>query len=251
MKMLFFNNRFYLFTLFLFLHFTFFTKPLIAQTQISDSTFTTKASAAVENYYKKKLGSFIRPYYGTVYTPANQRAYGFPFWNTDGMRLGSIVYDHVIYYDIPLQYDIVNQVLITSEPQKGFLIVLLNDKINSFSIDGHNFFTITANDTNNIIKTGYYERLTNYTYSLWAKRDKEFKLPLRADDPTGNYNIINTYYVAANEKFYTVKNKKEILSVLNDKKEAIRSFIKMNKLSFNAKIEEALIKVMAYYNTLK
>jgi hypothetical protein len=235
---------------FLLICFVFLEKELNAQNQVSDSLLPYKITSP-ENYYKKVIGSFMHPFYGTVYTFINQRAYGFPFWNTDSMRLGSIVYDHVLYNEIPLQYDIVNQLLVTTEPQKGFLIVLLSDKIHSFSIDGHNFFTIKANDSNNIIKTGYYELLINNNYSLWVKRDKEFKLPLRADELTGNYNTVNTYYIAVNEKFYTVQNKKEILSVLNDKKEAIRSFIKLNKLSFNAKIEEALIKVMAYYNTLK
>jgi hypothetical protein len=250
MKILFLNSRLFCRNCFLVLCFVFLKKELNAQNQVSDSLLPYKITS-LENYYKKVIGSFMRPFYGTAYTFINQRAYGFPFWNTDSMRLGSIVYDHVLYNEIPLQYDIVNQLLVTTEPQKGFLIVLLSDKINSFSIDGHHFFTIKANDSNNIIKTGYYERLINNNYSLWAKRDKEFKLPLRPDELTGNYNTVNTYYIALNEKFYTVQNKKEILSVLNDKKEAIRSFIKLNKLSFNAKIEEALIKVMAYYNTLK
>lgn len=250
MKILFSNSQLFCRNCLLLLCFVCFGNTLTAQNQISDSILLYKITSP-ENYYKNEIGGYMRLFYGTAYTPANQRAYGFPFWNTDSIRLGSIIYDHVLYNNIPLQYDIVNQLLVTAEPQKGFLIAMSNDKISSFSIDGHIFFTVKANDSNHIIKTGYFESLINNTYSLWAKRDKEFKLSLRADELTGNYNNVNTYYIAINEKFYAVQNKKEILSVLNDKKEAIRSFIKLNKLSFTEKIEINLIKVMAYYNTLK
>lgn len=64
-----------------------------------------------------------------------------------------------------------------------------------------------------------------------------------------SFQEVELYYIAkANEPIKIKKDKKQILSVLNDRTVELEKYIQQYKL--NVKEEEDLIKLIAYYNTL-
>jgi hypothetical protein len=58
------------------------------------------------------------------------------------------------------------------------------------------------------------------------------------------------YYVRKNGKYFSVSSKSSFLNQLSDKKKEIKQYIKDNRIKFRKNFENAMVKIMGYYNQL-
>jgi hypothetical protein len=98
------------------------------------------------------------------------------------------------------------------------------------------------------ITPGFYEVLCFGPITLYSRHTKEF---LRSTSQFGieqDFFEKTSYYILKEDNFYNVGNRKSILNVLADRKRELRQFIRKNQLKFQRKREEALVKVVNFYN---
>lgn len=101
--------------------------------------------------------------------------------------------------------------------------------------------------------SGYYYELVNGTYSLYKKIKTEFidakpaATPYGSDQPASFSTSPPVYYIVANDKVVKKpKNQKQIVEAFAEKKEALNSFFKENKIKFDK--EEDLKKLVMFLN---
>jgi hypothetical protein len=225
---------------------------LAAQPLVSSSNTRSIALANAIISYTKEVGESLHIYNGAAYLRTGHGVKGAPFFEADSLLNGSVFYDGRLYENLPIQYDLVTGEVITRNYQQNNEISLVPDKITFFSIGQHLFIRLLADSLlPSFITTGFYERLYSGKSAVFARRQKIPKMSGYAGESETRYNVYNNYFVLINEVFYRADDKDSFLHLMDDKKEAIRQFIKQHKINFKKKREAAMVQIAAFYDTIK
>ncbi|HEY6976856.1 MAG TPA: hypothetical protein VH396_11250 [Chitinophagaceae bacterium] len=224
-----------------------------AQSLEPDSSFHSMAISNAIQVYHHYLTPEPGLYNGSEYAGYPFRlTEGHQFFETNELVNGSIVYDGVLYENVPMQIDLITEHVIIKCFGGAYLMQLINEKISSFKLLDHTFIRITKDSANsNVISTGFYDRL--YTGNLTVLKKEQKKIQENVSIITGITGSVterNFYYLEKAAKFYNMKNKNSLLEVLHDKKKEIKQFIRKNKLKFKRDPDNVLIQIARYYDTL-
>lgn len=187
-----------------------------------------------------------RRYYGY----SHQVSTGTPFLESVSFVNGSILYDGGFYNDIPVNYDVVADKVITKSLHSGFVWSLINERVKAFSLLNRRFIRITAEAYNGALRTGYYEVLYEGNKSTALKRTSK----VIKEDHTAQqirhaiYDEIDYYLVVDNE-VHKIKRRRDILNAYADKKKDVQVFIKSNKIRTKNNLSEAMKKIASFYET--
>ncbi|MBS1915065.1 MAG: hypothetical protein JST87_02245 [Bacteroidetes bacterium] len=221
-----------------------FTSP--AQQLVNDSVLVEQAKENLTKTYNNSLNENLHLYTGEEYIRNGQKLKGSPFFGSGGVSTGSVFYDGNLYEGVQIYYDLTHNEIIIDNYANNGNIKLVPEKINSFSIFNHYFVHIIPNLQNaDVLHEGFYDRLVNGKVSVYARREKQLRIA--ATDEESKYVEYNYYFIQKNNKFYKIEDKSSLLSVLNDKKDQLKKFIKANKLNFRKRLEEAIVKTTDYY----
>ncbi|MBC5993859.1 hypothetical protein [Pontibacter cellulosilyticus] len=194
-----------------------------------------------------------QPFLTKNYTDVQGSAYLYDSW-----KKGSVTTARDITYDgIELMYDQVEDQLIFKG--SGGVAKTFNQPIKAF--------TLKASKDNAILKeqvflsgfmpidgakpATFYEVLADGEVQLLRRSAKRIfeELPYGSATKVKAFKIDSFYYISKEGKLTKIKNdKKSVLQALSDKKTALESYIKTNKLDL--KKDEELAKLITYYNTL-
>ena len=175
---------------------------------------------------------------------------GHPFFQSKIFETGAVLYNNVLYEKVPLLFDIIKEELLIHDPSKIYILKLKSERIRWFGIWGHTFIRlIVDNAINSPLHTGFYDLLYNGKTSLYNKVSKHFQENSASTQGLNKYVVeSNEYFIKKDNQYYKVKNKKSLLTVLNNKKKEVAQFIKKNKLNLRKDNNNALIKIVAYYD---
>jgi hypothetical protein len=184
----------------------------------------------------------------------NESLYNFknnahPFFLSWQVHNGDILYCNILYKNIDLQYDIVQDEVIV-ENFSGRKIALVKEKITDFTLEGRLFRRISDFEANNKIKPGFYNVLvSNGDIELLAKREKIIK----GQSNNFNYKIAETYieentkyFLVKDGNYFQVKNYKNVVKLLSDNKKSSE----LRAAKSNSK-EAQMIDVFTQYIHLK
>ena len=226
-----------------------FSKNVTAQV-VGDSTFHGGTANIIGTYYMTSLGQQSPLYNGIEYLEyAFTFREGHAFFESKEFKDGEIYFDGMIFHKVPMCYDLVRDQLIIRDFHNIYKIVLPVNKIQQFTLSGHTFVRI-QHDSLNEVKTGFYDQLYNGKIDLFAKREK--KIIEKNEFPRIDIVVysINTYYIMKEGVYYNLKNKRDLLNILNDKKKEIQQYFKKSKIKFEDNPEKAMIAAVEYCNRL-
>lgn len=225
--------------------------PTFAQTILApDSLLQQKRIAALHEMYIKNIGANLAVYNGKEYHQEKYSTIGHPFFLSDSTIIGSIMYKNILYKNVHIQLDIASDILIIKDEYQSNGLVVQSNFVPYFTIGNHRFEYLTSTN-DDIVPTGFYERITGTTTALFVKRTKKFEQALKAEDNTTKFVENNAYFLITKNRFYGITNKKSLLKFLADKKELLQQFITDNKINFNKDVESAFEKTISYYNKIK
>jgi hypothetical protein len=215
----------------------------------SDSTKCKKAIDNAISMYNNMTGIQSGIYTGYDY-PYERLSSGHVFFESDNLVNGSIVYDHVEYQDVPMLYDIVKDNLVIQGTYQPYFILLESDKVSRFSVSGQNFIRILSDDIpGSVIKTGFYKILYDGEIKAFVKKNKII------DEFVDIGNVFKTtvvekdkWYIYKEGKYFEIQGKSSVLNVLDDKKKEILQLCKQDKIRFKNNMDEALTRIVAYYD---
>ena len=218
-----------------------------ASSQSGNDTLFNESVASFRNIYFQEIKGNARLYQGSKYDVDAKRADGFPYFQADVIRQGTITFQGTRYAPVNLYYDLTSDAVVIFNYLHDDLISPDPDKIDSFTIGRHLF--IHLDKLNGLPGKGFYEQLCAGDPGLYVRRTKKFRFG------TGNqesrYIEKNDYYIHVNSIFYKCENKSELLTILSDQSDALKKYIHNNKIDFKEDFESAITACVTYYAGLK
>lgn len=201
------------------------------------ATVFAQLPASPENHevydlYMQSVGSSARIFTGATYTTKYPTVKGSPFFLEATTKTGNISFGGVLYYEVPLRFDLVTQqVIVSSATQKD--VILPSEKIDSFEIAGHVFLRLQPDSiTNAGIKYGFYERLHK---GLFVFRSRVVHKALRAED-LSYFDVYDTYFLQKNQVYHQFAGERGLRKLLGISKQQMDK----NGLSWKKDPENAM-----------
>jgi hypothetical protein len=204
---------------------------------LSQSAFSQELSVADSRLYN-----------GVEYIRNGTPAKGFPFWDADSLRPGTLCYNNLVFPGVPMEYDLVEDKLIIPYYTGHPLISLISERISYFSIGSGRFRYIDADsNTSGLPAAGFYQELCGSGSNvLLARREKKLVYPNKNDELPG-YTQHTAYFLLLDGHYTPIEGENDLLEIAKDKKDAVKQYIRKNKLRFNKNREDALTRAAAYY----
>ena len=236
---------------------SFFLVPLwsVAQMSGADSAMRASAESNAIQLYHRFIANESALYNGQQYIEYDSRIHvGHPYFQSKEFTMASVMYDNILYENVPLKFDIIKKNLVVKSPVGEFSFILFDDKVSHFEMAGHKFIRLVKDSTNQkVINTGFYEQLyKGNSIGLLKKGNKKILEDLNYYDGARRSVIeVSDYYFQMKGVYYPVNTKSQALEVLKDKKTELKPYIRKNKLKFRANKEADMIKLVSYYDMIK
>jgi len=177
---------------------------------------------------------------------------GHPFFDEDRWRKGTVMYNGILYENLSLLYDEVLDMLVMPDPLKVFKIILIPSEVGSFTIEDHSFVRLSDSLNPSQPGNGFYEQLYKGHISLLKKEKKTIQEDVSnpAEGIRRYIEVHVSYYLKRGNEYYSVNNKGSLLYALKDKNKEARKFIRQNHLNVRKDKENALVKVVTWYDGL-
>jgi len=227
---------------------------VLAQNQLSDSSFLAQAMRYRRMIYQNTLADKVRLYNGTDYKEILLRDYdrGQPYFISPEWRKGTIEYEGQRFENVDLLYDLVTDKVLTHQYYTLSKIDLIKEKIASFEIAGHMFIHVSAGDSlSGLLKAGIYDRLEHGDVTLFAQQRKELFEDLSSGRIVQEFRDKNSYFIIKGGQAFEIRRRKDLFTVLSDKKSLIKSELSENRIRFGKQKEKALIVAAKLYNSSK
>jgi hypothetical protein len=230
-----------------FLVVTFFAR---SQGKLSDSETANLAASNLRSqfYEKMRAESFLS--IGSDYSEYEPISDEHPFFLTDDWIQGSIRYNGITYENVPLQFDIRSQKLLTEHFSTGKKIQLVPEHVSWFKVDGHHFVFLNDAVTSGKISSGFYELLVEGKAQLWAAYSKAFQESTVTGKLTVRVDEASKYFIQKDNMFVSVSGKGSTLAALEDKKAILLQELKKNKVNFGRNKPAGLIQAVRLYNSI-
>ncbi|RNI27964.1 hypothetical protein EFA69_17920 [Rufibacter immobilis] len=174
---------------------------------------------------------------------------GHPYFGASTFQTGSLLYEGIIYKNVPLLYDLFQDELIAGDTRKvGLVINLIKTKVTEFYLGDHRFIYLEPLNKNIKGFAGFYDCLYDDSVQVLVKRSKKGLTSGRGE--ISSFKDMNSYYIKIGNVFTEVNDKKSLLNAFDDKKMEMLHFMKREKVKFSENPEGALVKMADYYRSL-
>jgi hypothetical protein len=175
---------------------------------------------------------------------------GDQFLFTSGLLNGSVTIQGREFRDILMNYDIFKDEVLAMN-DNGMMIQLNKEKIDSFALE-YNFRTykfrnLDADSLNNI--TGYVNVLFDDGLLLIVKYKKEIVM-LAVENKYDEFNQLHKIYLMKDGNYNLIRGKRDILKLMDDRKQQVKQFIRANKLQVTKNNPDSFVPVVEYYTNL-
>ena len=217
-----------------------------AQNAKVDSSFIADAKKNVIASYSNAISAQSHLYNGSAYTEYISQNDENPYFIDEWIE-GSVEYDEEFHDNVPLLYDISLDRIVVDNPYSIKKVMLVFEKVAAFTIQDHHFVMLK----NTPLQVGYYELAYDGPSKVYVRHRKT--LQSKAVD----YSVVNLfeerklYYIYKNGTFYSVRGKRSVLKLLEDKKKELKKFIRDNKLQFGNDKARDISRLVQYYDQLK
>lgn len=219
--------------------------------QQSFNAHTTEAENKTLQVYDAYTGPQAALYNGPEYVPFLFKREGTTFYDSDTLTTGWISYDHYLYREIPIQYDVTREQVIVLNFDKRSRLFLENSRIDSFYYGGHTFINLAQNTEQNLAASGFYERAVSGEISVFVLRRKTIKETIKESQVVRVFNNADRIFLKKHDKYFEVKNKDDVFRVIGDKRNEVKSEMRRLQIKIRRKnFEEAVLVAVKIYDQL-
>lgn len=145
---------------------------------------------------------------------------------------GTLTYEGQTYYSVNLKYDLFRDQLILnpSGESERTGIILIQDKIQSFTIKGKHFVKITKKDNQPELVTGYYqEDKIGADLILYIKHHKNITKNINNNGLTYKFTEDNLFFLDYKNTAHKINSKNDLIKLFPKQKKQINAFYSTNK----------------------
>jgi hypothetical protein len=190
-------------------------------------------------------------YNGSEYVDYDNFFIGHQYFETDDWEDGTVHYDGILYRDVPLQFDIRQDELVTDNFAGPLRIRLVSQKVRQFTLLGHTFVRIVSDSLQNTgVRTGFYDQLYAGGVTLLSKRNKIIEEYIENGKLVSEFIQKDRYYILKDGRYHSVKSKKSVLSLYADRRKELQKYLRENKVRFRENPEYAMVLMTRHYDSL-
>ena len=210
------------------------------------------AISQVRSEYMQIMGPNSSFYNGNVYEHYWNTIAGHPFFLTDQFQKGTVQYENGLYQDIPLQYDMHLDILVSRTFSNDVNLQLVSEKVRAFTIGDHSFVRVSNDSLNSgFMHTGFYEELYKGAISVLVKRDNKIIRSLKTDELSEKFKEYDDYFILDAKGYHPVQSENQLISLLSDRKSDIKKFLNRGDMRFNKDPAKTIVQTIVYYGQLK
>lgn len=228
-----------------------FSSEIYAQQTNTDSATRAALIRNTVDIYKNAVADNSSLFNGTEYIGYVARPTGHPFFETQKMQLANVYYDGVLFRDIPILYDLVNDQLIIDNHAKTQRIILNSEKVTFFEIGGHFFIRPQTDTSSGNAPGGFYERLYNGKTKVLVKRKKQINSISSSEGIKESYDQYNYYFIKAEDTYSRVTSRESLIKAFSKNRGEIRKFLREYENDFRKDMENIIIKVAEFNDSIK
>ena len=186
------------------------------------------------------------------YTLRYRQRTGHQWLLTPEMQTGTVHYNGRAFDAVQLNYDVVRDQLVLPQPTSPLLLRLVNEKVRSFDLGDRHFVRLVADSTTaGVLRTGYYELLTEGPVRVLARRAKRQQELLRQGGIDVSFSVVDRLFIHKDGTYFPVRRKGAALRLLADQPGPVKQFVRDHKLRFQkAQFEADLVQLVRYYASL-
>ncbi len=186
---------------------------------------------------------------GKNYKAKHIRAKGHPYFLTSKWTKSTLYIKGITFYDVPLKYDIVDDILIINNV--SFDHISKNVILHSFYIDslriGSHFFHNTTN-LNSRKGIGIAELIYQGNISAYYKHFNEFKEEYTPSLPFGKYFDPEKKLYLANQDNYTlIRSKKILIKYFEGHEKEVKHFLRRKKIRLKKASANQITSILKFY----
>ncbi len=198
------------------------------------------------NFFKKNINIQSEIYNGIVYQPpANATKGSVYFEEKNYLVKGDLIFKGILYNDIPLLYDVFNDLMVAGSPE-GVNFILPATKVSDVYLDGHHFVYLNSN----LAKTGFYEKLYGGNIEMFVKRNKHYSENVNSQRVEIYYYDEAEIFLKKGNKFIQIKGKISFFDSFQNKKKELKQYLVDNNINFNKDPEKAIVALLKYYEQI-
>jgi hypothetical protein len=204
-----------------------------------------------QDVYNKYTGANAPVYNGDEYMYYYFKMEGDPFFITAGLSKGWVGYAGRVYGPLPLGYDIQRNQVTIATPDNFARIVLNNEFVDSFFMEGHTFIKLQEDYKQNLNNTGFYDLLHNGQLQLLARRIKKMKDDIKDNEVVRVFTEKDNFYIHKKGLYYLVSDKKEVFRLFADKQHQVKKMLRQEHIKIKRhNFETGLQKAVEFYDQL-
>lgn len=174
------------------------------------------------------------------------------FFETNTLTPSNIVYGGQKYFNIPLRYDLYDDqiVIAIGSGQSTNEIMLLKEKVSSFTVGTHFFENLDAAQLGSVSSPGFYQLLTeNENFKLYKKNHKTIKRRLKDRRVFYEFNDLKPEYIVKTpDGFFRLNRMRDLTSRYPDYRNELSSF-RLTSRDHNSN-DRVLVTAINRLNTL-
>jgi hypothetical protein len=223
----------------------------VAQSPSDSADYYRSLTQAVE-IYTNSNAALATLYNGPLYGGYDHHPQGHPFFLSDTLLQGSVLYGGVLFPDIRLSYDIVKDVVIMKNELKDINFQLIPERLPYFSVAQHQFIYLSSDSSAaDLPASGFYEELYHGKTAALCRHQKTIQMSGKPEENLYIYHQYDFYYLEVNGRYYAIHSERNLLNVFGSDKVLVREFVKKFRLRFRKDPGTTLSRVAAYYSELK
>lgn len=209
------------------------------------------AFGKVETFFLGAVKQQSLLYNGKVYQTYGSKVDGYATFQDLGLVNGEVTYNNVRYSNVPLQYDLYIDKVVSVLYDQRSMFSLNSEQVKDFYIKNHHFVYLNVDSSSlaSDIKTGFFEVIHDGEIKIFAKRIKKLQFTTNKDVPY-YFNPKTSYFLWKDHKYYEFSGESGLLNLFKDKKKELRQQLSANKISYKNNPEQAMALMASYYESL-
>jgi hypothetical protein len=221
-----------------------------AQNSSPDSLLYSSAANKIIDYFNEAIADQSEIYNGAEYqSPLPAYKGSVYFQDKNYCTPGIISYNGTRYKNIPVLYDVFNDIMVAAARNNSSNYILRSEKVSDVYLSDHHFIYISAQNTGNLTP-GFYDQLYSGKTQVLIKRIKTIKNNITSQGVEVVYKDYSDIYIKKGNTSYQVNSKGSVLDIFKDKKKELNQFLGNNKIRYNDNKEASVVKLAYYYDQI-
>lgn len=175
---------------------------------------------------------------------------GDAYYITRDWKTGSVVYDGILYEDVPMLYDTYKDQVVVKHANEIYIVGLISSKVQSFTIDGHKFQRLEQGTLPANMQAGFYEVLSTGGMTVLARHTKWRREYITT---VMEYEFMprDQFFVVKDRAFKQIRSEGNLMELFGSERAQVKQHLRKEGLRYKKMPGQTIVGAVEFYESLK